>query len=85
MTSLPNNSRSMCQNETKAAEKNYQRTCTSVVGIIIGVSAVQVVFIVNVKNADFATNRPTFFQHHVATFTKQISPTSPRHFVGDSH
>ena len=55
----------MCQNEMKAAEKINQRTCTSVVGIIIGVSAVQDVFIVKVKNADFATNRPTIFQHHI--------------------
>ena len=61
VTSLPNNSRSMCQNETKAAEKNYQRTCTSVVGIIIGVSAIQDVFKVIMKNADFATSRPTIF------------------------
>ena len=58
----------MCQNETKAAEKNYQRTCTSVVGIIIGVSAIQNVFKVIVKNAEFATNRPTNFQHHICHF-----------------
>ena len=58
----------MCQNEVKADEKIYQRTSASVVVIIIGVGEIQDVFKENVKNADFATNRPTIFQHHICHF-----------------